>query len=72
MKNACQFCGLPSLDGEPCCKKRDQHNRVQHLRDYLKSYTDRGATIEGAALNYVREFPARLHLVILALMEMQR
>jgi hypothetical protein len=45
---------------------------LQHLRDYLKSYTDRGATIEGAALNYVREFPARLHLVILALLEQQR
>jgi hypothetical protein len=45
---------------------------VNHLRDYLKSYQDRGATVEGAVLNYVREFPARLHLVILALLEQQR
>ena len=41
----------------------------KHLEGYLRSYTDRGCTIEAAALNYVREFPARLHLMILALME---
>lgn len=52
-------------------KPEMRESLLKHLRDYLKSYTDRGATIEGAALNYVREFPARLHLVILALMEMQ-
>lgn len=53
-------------------KPEMRESLLRHLTNYLKSYTDRGATIEGAALNYVREFPARLHLVILALMEMQR
>lgn len=42
---------------------------IEHLLTYLKGYTDRGCTIEAAALNYVREFPARLHLTILALMQ---
>lgn len=42
---------------------------IEHLEAYLKSYTDRGCTVEAAAVNYVREFPARLHLTILALME---
>lgn len=42
---------------------------IEHLEAYLKSYTDRKCTIEAAALNYVREFPARLHLTILALRE---
>lgn len=42
---------------------------IEHLNTYLASYTDRGCTVEAAALNYVREFPARLHLTILALME---
>lgn len=44
---------------------------IEHLKTYLKSYTDRACTIEAAALNYVREFPARLHLTILALLEKQ-
>jgi len=42
---------------------------IEHLKAYLRTYTDRGCTVEAAALNYVREFPARLHLTILALME---
>lgn len=42
---------------------------LAHLQGYIKSYTDRHVTIEAALLNYVREFPARLHLMILALLE---
>lgn len=45
---------------------------IEHLKGYLASYTDRGCTVEAAALNYVREFPARLHLTILALMEQKQ
>lgn len=44
---------------------------IEHLKAYLKTYTDRQCTVEAAALNYVREFPARLHLTILALLEKQ-
>jgi hypothetical protein len=42
---------------------------IDHLKTYLASYTDRGCTREAAAMNYVREFPMRLHLTILALLE---
>lgn len=69
MRNACQFCGLPSLDGEPCCQKRDQHTLVQHFTNYLKSYTDRSVAATTAAQNYVREFPLRIHLLLIALLE---
>ena len=44
---------------------------IDHLKTYLASYTDRGCTREAAAMNYVREFPMRLHLTILALLEKQ-
>ena len=46
-----------------------QEELIQHFKDYLKSYTDRGASIESAAFNYTREFPARLPHLLLALME---
>lgn len=40
-----------------------------HLKNYVEGYMAKGATLEGSVMNYVREFPARLHLVILALGE---
>jgi hypothetical protein len=50
--------------------KTETHDAlIEHLRAYLKTYTDRQCTIEAAAMNYVREFPLRLHLTIIALLE---
>lgn len=42
---------------------------LSQMHGYIKAYTDQHVTIEGAVLNYTRQFPHRVHTVIVALLE---